>query len=63
MTRKTEDGYRTVRIKIATHVRLQKIVERVARDGWKSIGSKRTTAPTLTDIVEEAVDRLDEKGR
>jgi hypothetical protein len=51
-------SYRTVKIKITSYQKLQELLERLAHDGWASVGADRRDAPTITNVVDEAISSL-----
>lgn len=55
----SKTGYTTIRVRDAIHARLLKLLERISAEGWTSIGVKRSTPPTITDVVEVAIDKLE----
>ena len=57
----TSESFRTIRIKTSAYQRIQALAEQVRRDGWISIGAARGDDPTLTNIVDAALEALDRK--
>lgn len=51
--------FTTIRIRSSTHERLRRLSERLAREGWASIGVVRNDKPSMTSIVEEALTRIE----
>lgn len=54
--------FTTIAVRTAAHERLKQLVGMIAAKGWKVIGAKRTTSPTIADVVDEALKRLAKKG-
>lgn len=48
----------TIKIKRGTHTQLRTLIERLAVDGWGSIGLERTDVPTFATVIEAAVGKL-----
>lgn len=48
----------TVKLREAVRGKLDRLIVRLKRDGWTSIGRDREDAPTLSSVVEEATDLL-----
>lgn len=44
-----------------TRDRIRALVLKVSAGGWKSIGSKRTDTPTITAVVEYAIELVEKK--
>jgi hypothetical protein len=51
-------GFRTIKIRNSSYARLQDLIGQVASKGWVAIGSKRTDAPTIANVVDESVLKL-----
>lgn len=56
-------GYKTVKIKVESYERLKKTLEQVIQYGWSKIRAVRQDQPTLANLVDEAVSRLDRDSR
>lgn len=55
-------GYQTIKVRTETYDRLHRLLAVVARDGWSAIGAGRSTPVTISDLVAEAVARMETDG-
>lgn len=55
--------HRTIRIRAATHERLQALREQLARHGWRAFGFERADLPTTDTVVEAALGLLAGQAR
>lgn len=56
-----DDGFTTVRVRTADRERLRQLAERVAQHGWSAIGVKRNDKPSMANVLEEALNKLERK--
>jgi aminoglycoside N3'-acetyltransferase len=61
MSKTVRNDFRALKVRTETHVRLKKLMERITQVGWGAIGSDRTTAATIADVADEALQMLDDK--
>lgn len=47
--------YHSVKIRKATYDKLQNLIQKLAQDGWASIGSSRRDELTATNVIDEAI--------
>jgi hypothetical protein len=53
-----KDGTRSVKVSAETYVKLQTLIGKIARDGWNSLGLKRSDRASMDAVVDAAIDYL-----
>lgn len=59
----SDPSFRTIKIRAESYDKVQEILSRVAAKGWTAVGSKRRSAATIADVVDEALLALESKKR
>lgn len=49
---------RTIKVRAATHERIQQLIALVRQRGWGAVGLARTDAPTIAAMVDAALAQL-----
>jgi hypothetical protein len=49
-------GFTTVKVRISTRTRLQDLLSLISQGGWSAVDDERREPPTLSSIVDAAVE-------
>ena len=63
MSQKNGQTSHVIKLRAATYKKLVGALAGVNKGGWRRFGASRQDRPTMSNIIDEALDRLTERGR